>query len=299
MKVLLLSGGTSNEREVSLRSGKAIANALDILGYEYISADPADSGFDLASLVKDIDVVFLALHGAGGEDGDLQSQLEKLNVPFVGCSSDASKLCFDKWAYKDLLRTHNLPVTEGKIVTSDSLEDTLFKGPYVLKPVEGGSSLDTQIVRNPDSDSLQASRELLQKYPEMLIEPLVEGVEITVGILDKEPLPVIEIVPPEGLEFDYENKYNGATKELCPPENVTPDVQKRAQQLALEIHNLTSCRDMSRTDMIVDKSNNLHVLETNTIPGLTEQSLLPKMVVTAGYTIPEFVDKLLQLTLSR
>lgn len=298
MNVLVLAGGTSNERDVSLRSGMAVAAAVRELGYTCTEADPGSDGFNLHDAVAGIDVVFPALHGAGGEDGTLQTELEAIGVPFIGSGSAASKLCFDKWAYKALLNSNRLPASDGKLVSSRDLDDGFFKSPYVLKPNDGGSSLDTQIAREPGEDSLSESRELLSRYPRMLLEPLVPGVEITVGVFIDSPLPVIEIVPPEGKEFDYENKYNGQSQELCPPQSVDEAVQQAAQELALKIHNLTGCRHFSRTDMIVDAEHNLHVLETNTIPGLTSQSLLPKMIQTAGMSMPQFVDKLLTLALS-
>lgn len=299
MNILLLAGGSSNERDVSLRSGEAVASALDALGYSYVIADPVRHDFMLVDLVRNVDAVFPVLHGSGGEDGILQAELERLRIPCVGSGSQASKLCWDKTAYKKLLIEHGLPASQGKLVTAEDTGDDFFEAPYVLKPVEGGSSLDTQIVRKVDGSTAQTRDELLRKYPQMLLEPLIEGIEITVGILDEEPLPVIEIIPPEGSEFDYENKYNGATQELCPPQHVGDDLQLLAQELALRIHKLAGCEGMSRTDMIIDKAGRLHVLETNTIPGLTGQSLLPKMAAAAGYSMAELVEKLLELAVSR
>lgn len=297
MNILVLAGGSSNERDVSLRSGAAVTAALREAGHICTEADPSQSDFSLAQAVDGIDVVFPALHGAGGEDGTLQAELEALNVRFVGSGSQASRICFDKWAYKQLLQTNGLPASQGVLVSADSMNHPLFTHPYVLKPNNGGSSLDTQIVRAPNAETLQASRELLERYPQMLLEELVNGTEITVGVLNGTALPVIEIVPPQGKEFDYENKYNGASQELCPPQSVPEDIQQAAQALALKIHLLAGCRHFSRTDIIIDKNAGLHVLETNTIPGLTSQSLLPKMVAQAGMTMTVFTDKLVNQAL--
>lgn len=297
MNILILAGGMSNERDVSLRSGDSVAAALQQAGHSIKMFDP-NKDQDFSEITKDIDVVFIALHGEGGEDGEIQAKLEKLQIPFVGSDSKSSKLCFDKMAYKQLLTSKNLPVATGKTVTENDINSKLFNKPYVLKPVSGGSSLDTQIVRNPDAATLHAANNLLKKYPEMLYEELVEGVEITVGILDNKALPVIEIIPPSGGEFDYENKYNGKTQELCPPENVSQPKQQEAKVLAEKIHELCDCRHMSRTDMIIDPDGNIHVLETNTIPGLTEQSLLPKMAQQAGMNMSELTDKLVRLATS-
>lgn len=298
MHILLLAGGSSGEHDVSLRSGQAVAEALDELGHTYDLVDPGALDFNLVDHLNGADLVFPALHGAGGEDGTLQKVLEDAGIKFVGSGSASSELCFNKWAYKQLLLTNELPASTGKLVDKNGLDDEWFASPHVLKPIDGGSSLDTQIVRLPNKQTLEAAAALLERYGQMLLEPIIEGTEITVGILGEDALPVIEIIPPDGLEFDYENKYNGATQELCPPVNVSQDIQTKAKELALKIHGLCGCKDMSRTDMMIDKSGNLHVLETNTIPGLTNQSLLPKMAAQAGYSMADFVDRLTKLALA-
>lgn len=291
MKVLVLTGGAPNERDVSLRSGAAVADALKKTGHEVFIADPIDS-ISLSNAVKDKDVVFIALHGEGGEDGIVQAELESLGIPYTGSNSQASALCFDKSAYKQLLLANNLPASPGQVVSESDIYSDKFQKPYVLKPIKGGSSLDMQIVRNPDKASLHTANDLLKKYPEMLLEELIEGVEITVGILDSEALPVTEIIPPEGAEFDYENKYNGATQDICPPLHVSESKQREAKLLAKSIHKLTGCSQLSRTDMIIDESGEIRVLETNTIPGFTDQSLYPKMAAEFGISMPELVDRL-------
>lgn len=296
MHILVIYGGTSNEREVSLRSGQSVADAIENLGYSYTLFDPQEKNLVEMDLTS-YNIVFIALHGAGGEDGTLQKILEDKHVPFVGSGSEASALCSDKFAYKQLLKSKGLPVVDGKLVSKSDMANELFRMPYVLKPFNGGSSLDTQIVRVPDETARAVSLELLSRYEQMLLEPLIEGTEITVGILGDRPLPVIEIIPPHGKEFDYENKYNGSTQELCPPQNVSQPMQKQAQELALKVHIATGCRHMSRTDIIIDQHDNLHILETNTIPGLTTQSLFPKMMQTDGMTMAEGIDKLLKMAL--
>ena len=303
MNVLLLTGGVSNERDVSLRSGQAIHDALLGAGHKVKLADPADDGFDLATLTQDIDVVFPALHGEGGEDGILQKQLEDLGIQFVGSGSVASVLCWRKLQYKELLQANQLPASEGVIITAKDLRDDsstsyhakYLQRPFVLKPDQGGSSLDTLIIRTPTTADLDKAYDLLvNHYPTgMLYEPLIDGIEITVGILNQEPLPIVEIIPPQGLEFDYDNKYNGKTQELCPPKHIGEDLQIIAQELALKIHNLANCSGLSRTDMMVDRHQQLHVLETNTMPGMTTTKLLTKIVRQAGYTKTEMINQLL------
>jgi D-alanine-D-alanine ligase len=139
----------------------------------------------------------------------------------------------------------------------------------------------------------------MMHHENLLLQELIEGREITVAVLLGAALPVVEIIAPEGKEFDYDNKYNGTTKELCPPENVSEETQQKAQKLAFDIHKLTECRDMSRTDMIITKDDDLYVLETNTIPGLTAQSLLPKAANTAGISMIALCSKLVEAVLAR
>jgi D-alanine-D-alanine ligase len=299
MKVLVLAGGTSDEREVSLRSGAAVAAALQTAGHDIKTADPAD-GLDEVT-VRAADVVFPVLHGLGGEDGALQQQLEAWGVRYAGSDSKASALCFDKWAFRQALQAANLPTAPGTIVTlNDSLaEQPLVQQPFVLKPIDGGSSVDTYIVRDVSGADWSAMQAALDEHQRMLLEKLITGTEITVGVLGEQVLPVIEIIPPANGEFDFTNKYNGQTRELCPPENVDTETQVRAQELALKVHDLCGCRDMSRTDIIIDTVGQLWVLEINTIPGMTDQSLLPKAAATAGINMPQLVDSLVQAALAR
>ena len=239
--VLVLAGGTSGEREVSLSSGKAVVAALQTAGHEVEVRDPADGLDELEPLLAKIDVVFPALHGVGGEDGTIQTWLEEHKLPFVGSGSAASRLCFDKAAYKQFLQAHNLPTPAGHTVDLDHIwADDLTREPFVLKPVDGGSSIDTFIVREPALAPRQDIEQALRLHSVMLLEKLISGTELTVAILKDKALPVIEIVPPKDGEFDYENKYNGQTAELCPPQHITSEVQQAAQALALKIHDWLS-----------------------------------------------------------
>ncbi|HEU4914596.1 MAG TPA: D-alanine--D-alanine ligase [Candidatus Saccharimonadales bacterium] len=293
MNIAVLAGGTSGEREISLRSGAAVAKALQTKGHVVTLVDPLD-GLDLID--TGTDVVFPALHGAGGEDGTIQMELEKRGIAYVGSDSVASALCFDKWAYRDRLRETGLPIAEGEMVNAQSFwRSPLSKKPYVLKPVDGGSTIDTFIVRDPTNADQQKIKEALARYDEMLLEELVEGIEITVGVLGDQALPPVEIIPPEGGEFDYENKYNGKTRELCPAENIGDAAQKKAKSLALRAHAVAGCKDLSRTDIIVRKDGSQVILETNTLPGMTGQSLYPKAAAAAGIGFADLVDRLVAM----
>ncbi len=298
MKILVLGGGNSGEREVSLRSAAAVAAAVHELGHELRVADPTgirDWQEDLAWA----DLVFPILHGTGGEDGTIQKTIEAASKPYFGTGVAASELCFNKIRFKHLLIQNNVPTPKYELVNVPSFEASpLTRQPFVLKPIDGGSSIDTYIVRQPPGDT-SAMINSIKKYGSMLLEELVSGIEITVGVLDETALPVIEIVPPEGGEFDYENKYNGDTSEFCPPKHVGAAVQTRAQKMAEQIHKLAGCRHLSRTDMIVLPNNTITVLETNTMPGLTGQSLFPKAAAAAGLDWNQLVAKFIELAGSK
>ena len=297
-RVLVLAGGNSNEREVSLRSGAAVSQALRSAEYDVSEHDPAN-GLTIDNLAG-IDVVFPVLHGAGGEDGSLQVKLESFKVPYVGSGVEASKLCFDKIGYKELLKQHHLPVPLGELVDEAHFaKSAMSTDGFVLKPCDGGSSIDTYIYRGSGAIDQKLLHDIFSRHDHMLLEELISGTEITIAIVGEEALPVIEIVPPESGEFDYDNKYNGKSAELCPPESVSEVLQAKARDLALQAHKLCGCRDFSRTDIMISKNEQLYILETNTIPGMTDQSLLPKAARTAGMDMPKLVDTLVQRALSR
>lgn len=296
--VIVLAGGSSDEREISFRSGAAVAAALERAGHSVRQMDPVTE-FNKTKL-QAADVVFPVLHGQGGEDGSIQKQLEDLGVAYVGSGVEASELCFDKWQYKQFLRTHNIPMPNGKLVDEISFWNSQFVlRPFVLKPNDGGSSVDTLIHRTYEKPDEQTIRDIFTRHSHLLIEELIEGTEITVAVLGEQSLPIIEIIPPESGEFDYKNKYNGKSQELCPPKNVAEGVQEEAKALATKIHKLCGCRDFSRTDIMVTSLGQLWVLETNTIPGMTEQSLFPKASSTAGISMEQLVDQLVQMALAR
>jgi D-alanine-D-alanine ligase len=295
--IAVLAGGDSPEREVSLRSGAAVARALEAAGHSVRMFDPAHEKLET---LTGCDVVFPVLHGAGGEDGSIQNELEALNLAYVGSGVAASELCFDKDLYRQKVIAGGFSMPHGAVIRyQDYLQSPLSKVKHVLKPVTGGSSIDTIIVRDMSSTPQDSIKEVFERYPTMLVEELIEGIEMTVGVLGDTVLPIIEIIPPADGEFDYENKYNGATREVVPPENITPAIQEAAKDMALQVHKLTGCRDFSRTDIMCDKNGNLFLLETNTIPGMTDQSLFPKMAAAAGISMSELCDRLVQMALNR
>ena len=297
--IIVLAGGTSGERDVSLRSGAAVTSALQAAGHTVQQLDPAD-GLMQYNFAK-CDAVFPVLHGVGGEDGGIQAQLDDFGVRYIGSDRIASELCFDKWQYKQVLSAHNIKNAAGALVDEAAFwTSELIKAPFVLKPNDGGSSIDTVLIRDTTLGLNHAAfSALFSRHPQMLLEQLIVGMEITVAVLGDQALPVIEIIPPASGEFDYENKYNGQSQELCPPVNVTAEIQADAQNLALQIHQLTACRDFSRTDIMIAADSQLYVLETNTIPGMTNQSLFPKAAATAGISMEQLVDRLVSFAVQR
>jgi D-alanine-D-alanine ligase len=296
MKILVLGGGNSPERPVSLRSADAVAQTLTGLGHQVSCCDPKDGDKALQTAMARVDLVFPILHGAGGEDGTIQTLIERTGKPYLGSGIAASQLCFDKVAYKRLLQQHLIATPDSDMVDAAGFKRSpLSDQPYVLKPASGGSSIDTFIIRDPAAADLDAIADAFGRYAKLLLEELIEGVEITVPVLDGKALPVIEIVPPHGQEFDYSNKYNGETAELCPPQHVNAADQTAAQRLAESIHQLAGCRHLSRTDIIITPEHELYVLETNTLPGMTGESLFPRSAAVSGLAWPQLVETFVDL----
>lgn len=294
MKITVLGGGDSPEREVSLRSSAAVAEALATEGYEVERLDPKD--IEVLNSIPGGSIVFPILHGYHGEDGFIQAELEERKLPYLGSGSKASADCFDKWKTRELLKQSGLPVALGEHVDKATYPNSqLKKGPHVLKAVGGGSSIGTYIVRDPGAVSEAAVNGVFAVSDMAVVEELVEGVEITVPILDGTALPVIEIQPPKEQEFDYENKYNGLTQELCPPVSISGEVQKTAQVLAEKAHTVLGCRHLSRVDMIVRPDNSMVILEINTMPGMTDQSLFPKSARAAGIEFPALMSRCVEM----
>lgn len=295
MDVFVLGGGDSPEREVSLRSSAAVASAGHQAGFNIIQLDPGDDSFDLGKIPAGA-IVLPILHGKGGEDGVLQAELEKRGIAYLGSDSASSAKSFDKWLTRQALATAGLPIAEGYLVTETTYhQNPMSKKPHVLKIKGGGSSIGTLIVRRPDKLNEAELKSIFSMEPEAVLEELIEGIETTVPILDQEALTPIEIIPPEGVEFDYENKYNGRTQELCPPSSIPDDVQKQCMELAERVHAAMDCRHLSRVDIMIGDGGRLVVLEINTIPGLTDQSLFPKSATVSGMDMPQLVTRFIDM----
>ncbi len=294
-KVLILGGGDSPEREVSLRSAGSVAAAAKTDGLEVLEIDPLYDLEKLDQVTKDT-LVFPILHGKNGEDGVIQKILEDKGFAYLGSQSQVSTECIDKWTTRQKLSAANIPIPAGVLVTKDNYrQQELSKHPHVLKVVNGGSSIGTLIIHDPAKITDQQLDEIFNMDARVVLEQLIEGTEVTVPILDQSALPVIEIVPPADEEFDYENKYNGRTQELCPPKNVSDKLQTTIQSLAEKVHKTMNARHLSRVDIMIDRTGNLYVLEINTIPGLTDQSLYPKSADAAGISMPQLIKEFVNL----
>lgn len=294
MKILVLGGGISPEKEVSLRSAANVQGALIKAGFEVIFYDLANGLDELLRLAKSSDLVFPILHGIGGEDGTLQKLFEENKIKFLGSKSEASRNCFDKSRFYKICKRNNIKVPETEVVDNKLLKASkLSKNPFVLKPIKGGSAVDTFIERKVPKDPSKYD-EVFKKYKKMILQELIAGVEVTDGVLGDRALPVVEIVPPVGEEFDFENRYNGRSQELCPPKNVDEETQNKIQETTIEVHKTFNCGHLSRTDMIVG-SDGIYVLELNIIPGLTKASLFPKEAEAAGFSMEDLVKEFVRL----
>lgn len=293
--ITVLRGGPSTEREVSLRSGMAVAAALRSLGHSVQELDPQPGALQLS---PSTDVVFLALHGTYGEDGTVQAELEQLGVPYTGCGVGASLLAFDKIITKRRCLATGTPTAPFEIFhRADAPWPTGWTPPVVLKPSRQGSSVGLQFVDRVE-DFPAALAKSLHYGGEVLMEPRILGRETTVGILDGQPLPVVEVRPLSGV-YDYANKYTaGRTEYFCPADFDAATTQ-RIQQAALGAFHAIGGRDYARVDVMVTSDGLPIVLEVNTLPGMTATSLLPKAAAAAGIDFPALCQRLVDLALRR
>ncbi|HMK42791.1 MAG TPA: D-alanine--D-alanine ligase [Dissulfurispiraceae bacterium] len=297
-KIGVLAGGTSAERDVSLRSGAAVFHALKERGYNVHHIDPDRTVAE--TLVREkIDAAFIALHGGHGENGALQGMLEVMEIPYTGSGILASALAMDKEASKVLFREHHLPVAQYVLVkqkTSD-MPAVPFALPWVVKPVAQGSSIGVTIVK--DAGGVQAAmREAFRYGTTIIIEQYIRGKEIQIGILGSRMLGGVEVRPSREF-YDYEAKYKSEkTNYILPPELVAV-VYERACETGLKAHQALGCCGATRVDLIVAEDGTPFVLEVNTVPGLTETSLLPKIAGLAGLSFGDLVEEMLRLALEK
>ena len=296
LKIVVMLGGPSAEREVSLRSGAGVVKALRSLGHTVVELDPKTPDWILP---PDTKVVCLApLHGTYGEDGTVQRHLAQLGVLYTGCDSEASRIAFDKVLTKQKCIEAGVPTAKFVVVNSEKTPlPKDLQLPLVVKPVRQGSSVGLQFVERAE-DWQNALVEALKFDSEVLVEEKIAGRETTVGILDGKALPIVEVRPKAGA-YDYKNKYTvGNTEYFCPAEFDAATTQ-RIQVAALGAFHAIGGRDYARVDVMVSADGLPVVLEVNTLPGMTETSLLPKAAAAAGISYEELCQRMIDLALKR
>lgn len=328
MKIVVLAGGISPERNVSLTSGIKVATALMKKGHEVMlldlwkgsesldfpaiyhkdgechwqeidllqEPDTTDEnliGKDVIALCKQADVVFLALHGAIGENGKLQAILEMNKIAFTGSGSVGSMLAMDKALAKRMMETNEISTPKWTEVYQGKFDESKITYPCVVKPCSCGSSFGVFMVET--EQELKKAIENATKYEErLIIEEKIMGREFSVGILNQKTMPIIEIIPKTGF-YDYKNKYNGTTTEICPAQ-ITEDIQTKIEKAALNVHQTLRLGAYSRIDFMIDKENKIYCLEANTLPGMTPMSLFPQEAAAMGISFEELCEKLCEIS---
>ena len=299
-------GGYSSEREISLKSGKAVFEALKQEGCEVILLDILTSEEkEISSLIAraEIDAAFIALHGRLGEDGTIQSILENLHIPYIGSGIQASRLAINKVLAQSLFKENGLAVAEHVVLSKEEglatgkILNRLKSFPIVVKPSSEGSSIGIRIVERKE-DLEAALKEALSFGDKVLVEEYIDGREFTVGILEDQPLCAIEIRPTRTF-FDFTAKYQKGMTEYVIPAKILEKEALLLQTAALRAHQILGCRDFSRVDIMLGKDNIAYVLEVNTIPGFTSMSLLPKAVEVKGLKFNQLCLKLIELAYAK
>jgi len=293
-KIGVLLGGMSAEREVSLRTGKAVHNALVEAGYRAVAID---AGRDLAIRLAEegIEIAFIALHGRYGEDGIVQGLLEMLGIPYTGSGVLASSVAMDKVTTKKILLHHQLPTPEFKVFRRgekvQDLLDACPQLPVVVKPAREGSTIGISIARS--REELSAGIDTALEHDDLiLVEDFIQGDEVTVGVLAGQALPIIQVVPKGGF-YDYHAKYTVGQTEYLLPAPIDEKIQQRLQEAAVAAYRAVGCDGAARIDFMV-RGEEFFCLEVNTIPGMTETSLLPKAARHAGISFTELVLRILE-----
>ena len=301
--IAVLAGGLSLEREVSLRSGGRISDALDSLGYRVELLD-LDATLVSALMEGSFDVVVLALHGRAGEDGTVQGLLELLGIPYTGPDATASALAWDKAICKGVLARGGIPTPAWSTVALDVIRDLggasvlprladRLGVPLVIKPAQGGAFMGVRFVDEADrlSDALMAA---FSYHDVVLAERLVRGTEVAVTVLDGEPLPAVEIVP-KGQRYDFAARYTHGATDFYAPARLSDAVRKRAEDVVMQAWEATGCRHIARADLIIDAEGEPWVLELDTCPGMTETSLVPMAAEAAGLSFPKLCERIVSI----
>lgn len=296
-RIAVVMGGTNHEREVSLMSAAGCLRALEELGYEAYPVDIQDSDWIAQLLQKRPDAIFNALHGKGVEDGKIQGVFEHINIPYTHSGVLASAIGMDKCVSKALFQARGIPVAPHRIaLASDAAQTHLMSPPYVIKPLNQGSSVGVHIIRTNDdvphfltTDWVFGSHVLLERY--------IPGYELTCGILNDEPLGILDIQIPDNIFYNYSAKYTSGGSHHAQPTYLSPSLRRQVETMALMAHQALGCRGVTRSDFRLDPTQGeegLFLLEINTQPGMTPTSLVPEMATHRGMSYNQLVDWMIQ-----
>ena len=298
-KVGVLLGGKSSEAAVSVRSGRAVAAALRARGYDVVEIGE-DGDIEGGLMRAKIDIAFIVLHGAFGEDGRVQALLEGMNIPYTGSGPDASRIAFDKIAAKRLWAGRGIVSPEFEVVTAADVAagyECRLNFPLAVKPAREGSSFGFS--KASDKNGLDAAVRNALRYDDCaLVERFIPGLELTVGVVCGQALPVIHIVPRDGC-YDYEHKYTKGMTEYIVPADIPDSAARELGDIALRANDAIGCRDMARADFILAEGGRPYILEINTVPGFTETSLLPKAAAAVGMDFGALCEKILSAAFLR
>jgi len=294
-KIAVLMGGPGSEREVSLATGRGVAKALRSLGAAVVEIDVRDENFQLPN---DVDLAFITIHGTFGEDGELQKILEDRGVRYSGDGVEGSRNAFDKILSKQKFLEHKVATPESEVI--DAGRRPKMPVPLVVKPARQGSTVGVVIVKN-ESELDAAMKEAAKYDRKLLVEKFVSGRELTIGILGDQALPILEIIPKGGF-YDFNTKYPflnpqaGASAEHVCPAKIDSSLTKKIQELALAAFRALGLVVYARVDVLLSETGEPFVLEANTIPGMTETSLLPEAAAAAGITYPDLCVRIIELS---
>lgn len=288
IKVTVLMGGVSSEREVSISSGKAVSKALKIAGYDIDEIVITNESFN-AKIINS-DITFIALHGRFGEDGKIQKILEDNNIIFTGSSSSSCRLSFNKFISRELLSKNNIKIPLGEKIKRGDFPSIDY--PLIIKPPTEGSSVGCHLVKNEYEFSKKIKDSLLYSS-EILVEEYIPGREITAGIISGKPLPLVEIIPKYDW-YDFDAKYKSSDTKYIVPAEIEEDLYKNIQKIGIDTFNIFNSRGFGRVDFRLSPTNEVFVLELNSIPGFTKDSLLPKAAAADGINFTNLCDKLIK-----
>ncbi|MFW2331582.1 MAG: D-alanine--D-alanine ligase [Nitrospinota bacterium] len=286
----LIKGGLSNEQAISEQTAKAVLAALNRLKIETKIFDLNKNIFKELSSSK-VDVVFIASHGAYGEDGKLQGGLDILGIPYTGSGVQASAIAMDKGMTKDICKLIEVKTPEYILLDAKDNDINLIEPPFVVKPNSSGSSIGISVVFDEQSVEL-ALQTAFAEDDKVLVERYIDGTLLTIGILNGRPLPAVEIVSAEKF-YNYKSKYSSSETKYYIPARLPDSILHEAEDMVVRIHNKLGCKGATRSELIVDKNSNIYFIELNTIPGMTDSSLLPKSAAAIGIEYDELVKEIL------